>query len=370
MKSQQDISNLDLIHLINQTDDRLSFVDTNYVYRVVNQAYVNAFNKSFDEIIGHAVWEMIGMDTFEHVIKPKLDLALSGKEIRYEAWFDFANGSRAYMVVCYRPSFDAEGNVIGVSVTSTDITEQKKLEEEKLLYEKKVFEQSRTAQLGEMIAFIAHQWRGSLHTINTYLLRLRMEMGKCSNTVSEELFDRCETLFQQLSEHIEEVHSLYRQNDSSKEIKLRTAATQAISLLQPRLSVEHIDIDITIPENYIVSSNNTHLVHVFVVLLENSIDALKQTQQESKQIHINALCENGTITIDFRDNGDGVSAEITHQLFSPGISTKELSEHGYGLYFARQIITSQLGGTISLIPNADGAWFRIIVPICACTVNV
>lgn len=370
MKSIADIvSKPDLIHLINQTDDLLSFVDRNYIYRIVNQAYLKTFNKSIDEIVGHPVWDVVGTKVFESIIKSKLDRAFGGEEIRYEAWFDFPD-KRSYLIVRYRPSFESDGTVMGVSVTSTDITELKQLEEEKRLYEKKVFQQSRMEQLGEMIAFIAHQWRGSLHTISTYLLRLRMEMGKCSSTGSEELFDRCEALFQQLSEHIEEVHSLYRQNDSSKEIKLHTAATQAISLLQPRLSAEHIDVDITIPENYIVSSNNTHLVHVFVVLLENSIDALKQTKQESKQIHINALCESGTITIDFRDNGDGVSAEITHQLFSPGMSTKELSEHGYGLYFARQIVISQLGGTISLVPNADGAWFRIILPICTCMVNV
>lgn len=363
------VSKPDLIHLINQTDDRLSFVDRNYVYRIVNYAYLKAFNKSIDEIVGHPVQDVVGAEVFETIIKPKLDRAFSGEEIRYEAWFDFPNSVRSYLVVRYRPSFDSDGTVMGVSVTSTDITELKQLEEEKLLYEKKVFQQSRMEQLGEMIAFISHQWRGSLHTISTYLLRLRMEMEKCSNTVSDELFDRCETLFEQLSEHIEEVHSLYRQNDSSKEIKLHTAATQAVSILQPRLRAEHIHVDITIPENYIVSSNNTHLVHIFVVLLENSIDALKQTKQENKQIHIDALCESGTITIDFRDNGDGVSAEIAHQLFSPGTSTKELSEHGYGLYFARQIITHNLKGTIALIPDDRGAWFRIVLPICTCTVK-
>ncbi|HZF71755.1 ATP-binding protein [Sulfuricurvum sp.] len=364
------VSKPDLIHLINQTDDRMSFVDRNYVYRIVNHAYLKAFNKSIDEIIGHPVWEVVGTEAFETIIKPKLDRAFGGEEIRYEAWFDFPDSGRSYVVVRYRPSFESDGTVMGVSVTATDITELKQLEEEKLLYEKKVFQQSRMEQLGEMIAFIAHQWRGSLHTVSTYLMRLRMEMKECSNTVSNELFDRCEALFEQLSEHIEEVHSLYRQNDSSKEIKLHTAVTQAVSILQPRLRAENIHVDITIPENYIVSSNNSHLVHIFVVLFENSIDALKRSDQKNKKIQIDASCESGTITIDFYDNGDGVSAEIAQQLFSPGISTKGLSEHGYGLYFARQIVVSQLGGTISLVPNADGAWFQIILPICTCTVNV
>lgn len=369
MKSQQNISNLDLIHLINQTDDRLSFVDTNYVYRVVNQAYVNAFNKSFDEIIGHTVWEMIGMDTFEHVIKPKLDLALSGKEIRYEAWFDFANGSRAYMVVCYRPSFDTEDNVIGVSVTSTDITEQKRLEEEKLLYEKKVFEQSRTAQLGEMIAFIAHQWRGSLHTLSTYLLRLRMEIQRCSTSDAEQLFNRCESLFEQLSNHIEDVYALYRQNDFSKEVDLEIALNQAVSILQPRLKAEKIHLLIDLPKMCILPFGNSQLVHVFIVLLENSVEALSQIEQKEKQIHIHARDNGENIIIDVSDNGDGVSSEIAQKLFNAGTSTKDSSDHGYGLYFAHQIITQQFGGVIELRPDTHGAHFQIRVPICTCEVN-
>lgn len=364
------ISKPDLIHLINQTDDRLSFVDTHYIYRVVNQAYVNAFNRPFDEIIGHPVWDVIGLDMFERIVKPKLDLALSGETIRYEAWFDFPGGEHVYMIVRYRPSFDMENNVIGVSVTSTDMTEQKRIQEEKLLYEKRMFHQTRMAQLGEMIAFIAHQWRGPLHTLSTYLLRLRLEIRQRSLNVSEELFDRCETLFEQLSDHIEDVYALYSQNDYSKEIRLYTAATQAVSILQPRLTLEKIDVEVIAPENIVLLSNNTQLLHVFVVLLENSIDALERSKQANKQIRINASCESGTITIDFCDNGDGISTDVVHTLFLPGVSTKKSSERGYGLYFASQIITSQLGGTIVLVPNSDGAWFQIVIPICACRVKV
>jgi hypothetical protein len=42
----------------------MSYIDTNYVYKVVNPMYLIAHNKTTKEIVGHTVLELFGEDIF------------------------------------------------------------------------------------------------------------------------------------------------------------------------------------------------------------------------------------------------------------------------------------------------------------------
>lgn len=347
----------DLINLINQTHDKLSFVDTEYVYRVVNSAYLTTFNTTANQIIGKKVWDVIGEKPFYEVVKPYIDRALLGEEIVYEAWFDFSTASRAYLIVQYRPVYNDDRIITGVTITTTDITERKRLEEEKMFYEKLMLEHSKMAQLGDMIGMIAHEWRAPLHTLNTYLLRLRTE----SNPKSEETFDRCESLIEQLSGSIDKLYAFC--NDDETLTTIHTSIEQAIALLHHRIRSERIVIHQDIADSCMFSPHNSNLLHIFIILIENAIDALQACDQSEKTIHISGTCDTHQIAIDFRDNGDGVSADIIEKLFRVGTSSKASSGHGYGLYFAKKIIAEYLHGTIDLLDSKEGAHFRITIPI-------
>lgn len=350
------ISKDDLINLINQTNDKLSFVDTEYVYRVVNDAYLTTFNTSADQIIGKKVWEVIGEKPFYDIVKSRIDRALLGEEVTYEAWFDFPTAARAYLLVQYRPVVNEHNTITGVTVTATDITERKHLEEEKMFYEKLMLEHSKMAQLGDMIGMIAHQWRAPLHTLSTYLLRLRME----SNPKSEETFNRCESLIEQLSGTIDDLYAFY--NNDEKPTAIQASIEQAITLLQHRIRSEHIVIHQEISNSCVFYASNSNLLHILIILIENAIDALHRCNQNKKTIYISGTCDTDHIVIDIRDNGDGISAHIMEKLFDVGTSSKTSSGHGYGLYFAKKIVTEYLHGSIKLLPSEEGAHFRIIIP--------
>ncbi|MBN2869995.1 MAG: PAS domain-containing protein [Campylobacterales bacterium] len=351
-----------LLELINQTDDKLSFVDRDYVYRAVNQAYVQLFNKPLDEIIGRPIWEIMGTDAFEKVAKPYLERAMRGEEIAYEAWFDFFSAKRTYMIVRYRPYIDPDGNVGGVYVTATDITERKRLEEEKAFYEQLMITQSRMARLGEMMAFIAHQWRGPLNTLSTYLLRFRMEFGDRFAHSHQNLLERSEKVLENMSEDIEELYRFYNQNDHNNDIRLKTSAEQAVSLLEHRLNAEKIRVDITIPEEFTLSYHQSHLLHIFTVFLENALEAFSRIERSDKRIGIDAYGDDHSLFIDISDNASGIDPAITSRLFEPGTSTKTVPGHGHGLYFVRKLLFEHLNGTLELLPACEGARFRLSIP--------
>ena len=109
--------------------DIMSLVDRDYVYRVVSDEYLRACGLRRDQIEGRRVWEILGREMFDSLVKPHLDRCLAGEVVAYEAWFQHPALGRTYRTVLYLPVLDEFGAVTGVIVNSTDITKRKLAEQ-------------------------------------------------------------------------------------------------------------------------------------------------------------------------------------------------------------------------------------------------
>ncbi|MBN1843931.1 MAG: PAS domain-containing protein [Deltaproteobacteria bacterium] len=109
--------------IISTVNDPMSFIDRNYIYRTINEAYVRVFNTSREEITERSVAEMMGKDAFDNQIKGYLDECLGGKEVHYQDWFDFPDGKRRFMDMSYYPYVEKDGTVSGAVVYGRDMTE-------------------------------------------------------------------------------------------------------------------------------------------------------------------------------------------------------------------------------------------------------
>ncbi len=110
--------------IVSATLDGVALLDSHYIYRVVNQVYLDWSQKSRAEIVGHSVADLMGAEIFQSLIKPQLDRCLQGDVIRYSDWFAFDTGKR-YVTITYSPYCDIDGNISGVVVTSRDTTDLK-----------------------------------------------------------------------------------------------------------------------------------------------------------------------------------------------------------------------------------------------------
>jgi len=118
--------------IVSASNGHLSFVDSNYIYRAVNNAYLDAHDLESAQIIGMHVADLLGEHIFKE-IKPRIDRSLAGETISYQAWFDFKGQGRRLMDVSYAPAKDNEGCIIGIVVNSRDISYQDEAESERHL---------------------------------------------------------------------------------------------------------------------------------------------------------------------------------------------------------------------------------------------
>ncbi|MEG4837160.1 PAS domain S-box protein [Microcoleus sp. B9-D4] len=115
--------------IVFNTTDGIVLMDRNYIYQIVNQAYLTWCNKSESEVIGNSVRNILEADVFDNMIKPRLDKCLEGETIQYENWFDSPNLVRQFLSVTYTPLRDAGENIVGIIVILRDLTKLKQAEQ-------------------------------------------------------------------------------------------------------------------------------------------------------------------------------------------------------------------------------------------------
>ena len=113
--------------IMSTTSDLMSFIDRDYKYLAVNQAYSELFNKNYDDIVGHSVEELLGKDYFENVVKPRFDQVFLGKTYFYDSVIQL-HGNTMPVEVTYLPYYgEDEGNkseVQGVVVHARNISDR------------------------------------------------------------------------------------------------------------------------------------------------------------------------------------------------------------------------------------------------------
>jgi len=110
--------------IANSSREFMTLIDRNYRYEAVNESYCLAHSLSREEIIGKDVSKIWGEDTYRDIIKNHLDECFSGKEVHYEAWFEFLNQERRYYSVRYYCYRDGNMEPTHVAVVSRDITDR------------------------------------------------------------------------------------------------------------------------------------------------------------------------------------------------------------------------------------------------------
>ena len=117
-------------HIVSYSHDMLALLDKKFIYTAANRAYLAAFNRSREDLIGHTVSEVIGKEFFEKVIKVPAEHCMAGNVVKYQEWFEFSAYGRRYMDITYSPYTDENNETKGFVVNARDITERKRSEEQ------------------------------------------------------------------------------------------------------------------------------------------------------------------------------------------------------------------------------------------------
>jgi two-component system nitrogen regulation sensor histidine kinase NtrY len=109
-------------------------------------------------------------------------------------------------------------------------------------------------------------------------------------------------------------------------------------------------------------ADRDQVIQVLTNLLQNALDAVKETKSPRVTVAVDADGHYGSFTV--TDNGPGIAPDFAARLFEPYATTKA---HGTGLGLAiAQRIALEHNGELSYVgpgPDGKGAVFRLLLPI-------
>ncbi len=120
--------------MLSTTSDRMALIDTSYVYRAVNQSYVDAVNLrrrggepwTREDLVGRTVGEAMGEEFFRAKIQPHLDRCFAGSEVNVQRWLEVPGTPRRYLYARHHPYRAEDGSILGTVVIIRDLTRRRR----------------------------------------------------------------------------------------------------------------------------------------------------------------------------------------------------------------------------------------------------
>ncbi len=232
--------------------------------------------------------------------------------------------------------------------------------------DKLMLQQARLAQMGELIAMIAHQWRQPLSSIAAISTNLKLSLALGDEINKESLENELSSIegrVELLSKTIDDFRNFYQHNQHKQDFFLKEAILKSLEVLRPFSQNIGIKINTNFYFTETIHSFESEIVQVLMNIIKNAMDALKD-KEGYKEITIKGYEDLMFAHILIEDNAMGISEENINKIFEPYYSTKlEKNGTGLGLYMSKLIIDEHCHGKLSVRNSSAGAVFSIKLPL-------
>ncbi len=229
-----------------------------------------------------------------------------------------------------------------------------------------LLQQSKLAQMGEMIGMIAHQWRQPLNAISAVAssLILKRQLDSLTNEILDEKLEDINGYVQHLSATIDDFRGFFKP-DRRKELTDIGEIIAGIDWLIGNIyRCRGTTLTATIAPNIqpFLSYPN-ELKQVILNLIKNAQDAIIEREIPAGAISVECTVVKQMLQIRVKDNAGGVPEEIKEKIFEFYFTTKEKDGTGIGLYMSQVIVQQHLHGSIGFYNDETGAVFTIKLPL-------
>ena len=244
---------------------------------------------------------------------------------------------------------------VAVAIDLREIKElQNKAQQQELL----LIQQSKMAQMGEMVSMIAHQWRQPLNAISAASIQssMKYELG----LLTKEDFAKTQEFIQEKCQEMSKVIDTFMQyskGDINEEnFHFEDVLNTIMELIGSKLLIADITLEKNINHNFELYGNKNMLEQVLLNLLINAVDIFTEKQTlKNKIIQINTTEDK---KIEIIDNAGGVAMEDIEKLFMPYFTTKEPGKGtGLGLYMSKKIMQEHFHGDLLYEREENGSKF-------------
>ena len=333
----------------------IAYLDINQRFIFHNKACEEVFGRSFDQIHGRTLAEVIGPAAYEFV-RDKAEEVLRGYVVRYERVISLPQGKFRDYAMNYFPRYGEgadENKVTGFYSLGTDITELKRIDRMKT----------------EFVSTVSHELR-------TPLTSIRGSLGLIAGGVTGELSEpvkvlidiaknNCERLIRLVndildSEKIEsgKVHMDLKVVDMNQVVRRALTANEGFA-------VQHnVTMHLQAPDESLqVFIDTDRMIQVLTNLLSNAL----KFSFSGGNVEVSVSRVAHGIRVEVADHGPGIPEDFRGHIFqkfsqADSSDTRQKGGSGLGLNISKTLI-EKMGGYISFVSALNvGSTFFFEVP--------
>ncbi len=256
-------------------------------------------------------------------------------------------------IVCTPLKDSITGKSIGGVIVMEDVTEKVDIEHQ-------LTQAERLAAVGKLASKVAHELNNPMDGVLRYINLTLRTMEKEGLAKPVEYLQYCRTGLMRMVQIISELLEFSRSTYSAFEnMPIEKVVADAIKAMEPKSKNVEITVVQCCPER-VPKIGADSLFQVFCNLIKNAIDAM---DGEGK-LTITVGCQDGILSIVFKDTGPGFAAEHKEAIFKPFFTTKSHGKGtGLGLAICKDIIEKYDGRVTAENAPEGGSIFTVYLPL-------
>ena len=357
-KSEKELKNqLQFIRvLIDTIPNPMNYKDIDGRYIGCNKAFASLLNCKTEDIIGKTVYDFFDAKWAKEQNEKDNELIKHRGTDNFEKTLHFPDG-RARIVSYSKTAYDnIDGNLGGIVSIMDDITQRNQQKEF-------IIQQSKLAEMGEMIAAVAHQWNEPLVELSAILqdMEFSYKQDELSEKVMGDFVKESMVQIQYMSKTLRDFRNFLKPSTKKASFCAKKALDEVLEIVGKQIFYAHINLKVTCKqEEVIVYGFKNEFKQVVLNIINNAKNKLIETKN-GKNIDINIEPLVDSVRIKISDDGEIIPEDIIGLIFDPYFSANK-NGTGLGLYMAKVMIEDKMNGKISAYNYINKVVFNIIVP--------
>jgi PAS domain S-box-containing protein len=327
-----------------------------------NISFASLVSSSRDEIIGKTAFDFFPYNVASKNTQIDQELLTTFATSTSEFTFYTSSNEMKHIILNKAVYKNIDGTVGGIVCIMDDITER--VQQKQFL-----IQQSKLAEMGDMIAAIAHQWNEPLVELSalvqdiqtSYLLNELKEM-EVKDFVNDSMVQ-----IKYMSKTLSDFRNFLKPSTKKKLFSISKSLSEINEIIGKQVFYSNIEMSFNYKnenEELLIYGYENEFKQVLLNLINNAKNKIVEKNidfTKKPKIDINIKRTSNFNTIEIIDDGGRIDDKIINSIFEPYFTTKE-DGTGIGLYMAKVIIEDKMRGTITAKNDGDNVIFTIKLP--------
>ena len=327
-----------------------------------NLAFANLICSTKDEVIGKTAFDFFSYEiASKNTLIDNELLKTLGTNTSEFTYYNPLNQMKHIILnkAVYKNMYGEVGGIVCIMDDITERVQQKQF----------LIQQSKLAEMGDMVAAIAHQWNEPLvelsaqvQDIQTSYLLNELKDSDVENFVNDSMIQ-----IKYMSKTLTDFRNFLKPSTKKNLFSMSKSLNEINEIIGKQIFYSNIEMNFNYKnenEELLIYGYENEFKQVLLNIINNAKNKIVDQNlpiNEKRKIDINIKRDSSFNTIEIIDNAGAVEEKIINSIFEPYFTTKK-DGMGLGLYMAKIIIEEKMQGIINVKNNGNDVVFTIKLP--------